>query len=349
MSNFLDSLNIKNVKNPFIILEAGINHNGNLDLAKKMISEAKKIGADAIKFQTFKANEFITDKNLIYTYHSQDKEVSEPMIDMFKRHEFKKNEWLEIKNHCDKEKIIFLSTPQNISDLDLLLELGIKAIKVGSDDLTNTPLLKSYAKTGLPIMLSTGMANLAEIYTALEAVQTYKNHPVLLMLCTSQYPTPPNDVNIRKLYTLTKAFPNVDMGFSDHTQGSTAAVLALAFGAVVFEKHFTLDNSLPGPDHWFSEDINSANIWIKAIREAKCMMGSFSVKPTNDEIKMKTLARRSITLTEDIKLGETFTSENLGLLRPGDGLKPDHLKYFIGKSSRFHLKKNHKVTFSDVN
>ena len=348
MSNFLEKLKIKNINNPFVILEAGINHNGSLSLAKEMVVEAKKIGADAIKFQTFKADEFIADKKLIYTYRSQGKEVSEPMIEMFKRYEFEESEWWKIKKFCNKNKIIFLSTPQNISDLNLLMKIGIKAIKVGSDDLTNTPLLKSYAKTGLPIMLSSGMANLAEIYTALEAVQISKNHPVLLMLCTSQYPTPPNDVNIRKLYTLTKAFPNVEMGFSDHTQGSTAAILAMAFGAIVFEKHFTLDNALPGPDHWFSEDINSANVWIKAIREAKCMMGSSSVRPTLDEIKMKTLARRSITLTKDINLGETFTNENLGLLRPGDGLKPDHLKVFIGKSSRLDLKKNHKLTFNDI-
>ena len=180
---------------PFIIAEAGLNHNGKIEKALEMIKVAKNSGADAIKFQTFKATEIVSDKLLKCTYKSQGKMITESQLELFKRCELDRDNFFEIKKACDKENILFLSTPQNRSDLDLLLEIGIPAIKVGSDDFTNIPLLKNYSNTGLPLIISCGMANLAEIRQTLSAIGALENYPVVLMLTTSEYPTPPTNVN----------------------------------------------------------------------------------------------------------------------------------------------------------
>lgn len=307
---------------PLVILEAGINHNGELDKAFEMIRLARELGADAVKFQTFKAEEFITDPNLMFTYRSQGREVTESMLEMFRRYEFDKAGWQAIRKRCDEEGILFLSTPQNRSDLDLLLELGIPAIKIGSDDFTNLPLLRDYASAGLPLLVSCGMADLGEVHQAMEAMGALDGHPTVLLLCTSQYPTPPSDVNLRKLATLAQAFPMLVTGFSDHTQGPLASSLAVAMGAKVFEKHFTLSHDLPGPDHWFSEDPEGAKEWIASIRTADRIMGSPIVRPTTAERDMRILARRSIVALRDIEAGERLTTDNIGLRRPGNGLAP---------------------------
>lgn len=335
-------------KEPFIILEAGINHNGELSLALEMIRAAKHAGADAIKFQTFKAKEFINDATLMYTYRSQGREITESMLEMFQRHEFSRDEWIVIKNACEDEGIRFLSTPQNISDMELLLEIGVPALKVGSDDFTNLPLLKRYSTAGLPLMISCGMADLAEVHEALDATGALEGNPVLLMLCTSQYPTPPEDANLRKLQTLSAAFPNVALGFSDHTQGSVAAAVACGFGACVFEKHFTLDRGLPGPDHWFSEDPNSAAEWVLAIRTAYRMLGNSQVVPTAAEKGMRRLARRSITVLQDIAVGEELTAINLGLRRPGDGLPPKLIELAWGRRARRALARGDQLQIGDI-
>ncbi len=320
---------------PFIIAEAGINHNGEIEKAYSMIKLAKESGADAIKFQTFKAEEFVGDPDLTYTYMSQGKEVTESMLVMFKRYEFTRDEWFLIKQRCDEERIIFLSTPQNRSDLELLIEIGIPAIKVGSDDFTNIPLLKSYTKTGLPLIVSSGMSTLAEVYQALEAIGSLDGYPTVLMICTSQYPTPPEDVNLLKLKTLAAAFPVVILGFSDHTQGPLASSLAVAMEALVFEKHFTLDHNLPGPDLWFSEDPDSLKEWISSIRKSFILLGSRIVRPTPQERLNKKEFQRVIVAAENIKKGETFSMNNLTMRRisGGKGLPPKMLDLILGKQA----------------
>ncbi|WP_429022965.1 N-acetylneuraminate synthase family protein [Aeromonas allosaccharophila] len=335
-------------REPYIILEAGINHNGDINIAKKMISVAKSAGANAIKFQTFKADEFVGDPELLFTYSSQGKKVTEPMLDMFRRYEFSVAEWYSIKNFCDEKKITFLSTPQNVTDMELLLQLGVSALKVGSDDFTNIPLLKQYSATGLPLLISCGMANLGEVYQALDVTGAMEGKPVVLMLCTSQYPTPVTDVNLSKLKTLAAAFPNLVLGFSDHTQGPLAAAIAYGLGAVVFEKHFTLDHQLPGPDHWFSEDPNGARKWISAIRDAHLMLGSPLIRPTIAEQDMKVLARRSITILKDITPGEILSNINIGLRRPGNGLQPIHLDNVLGRVAKHRLQKGTLLSWEDI-
>lgn len=321
--------------NPFIVAEAGINHNGEIDKAFEMIHIAKIMGIDAIKFQTFKAKELVADSKLMFTYKSQGKEITESQYEMFRRCEFSREEWFKIKHKCDEENIPFLSTPQNRSDLDLLLELGIPAIKVGSDDLINFPLLKSYSTTKLPMIISSGMSNLAEIYEALDTIGAFDDYPTILLHTTSQYPTPPEDVNLEKLKTLSSAFPNIPLGFSDHTQGSLASSLAVAYGAIFFEKHFTLDHNLPGPDHWFSEDPQGLKQWSSSIKEAYKMLGSKLVRPTKNELIIKKEAQRRIVAIKIIKYGEFYTTENIAMRRVshGVGLLPSLYDFLLGKTA----------------
>jgi N,N'-diacetyllegionaminate synthase len=332
---------------PFIIAEAGINHNGELEKALAMIEVAKKAGADAIKFQTFRAEDFVSDPTVTYTYRSQGQEVTESMLEMFKKYEFTREQWFLLKKKSDEQGILFLSTPQNPSDLKLLLEIGVPAIKVGSDDFTNLHLLKNYAQTCLPMIVSCGMADLAEVYQALDAIGSLDGYPTVLMLCTSEYPTPPEDVHLLKLKTLAAAFPTIILGFSDHTQGPLASGLAVALGAVVFEKHFTLDHNLPGPDHWFSEDPDGLSEWVSTIRKSFRILGQSLVKPTAAEMEMRILARRSIVALTDLERGETLTGQNMGLKRPGSGLPPVLYEQLLGRKTTRKIARGALIKMGD--
>ncbi len=333
---------------PYCIAEVGINHNGDLALAKKMIDAAKTAGADAVKFQTFKADEFCGDPDQTFTYQSQGKQITESMLKMFRRYEFPPEIWREIKAYCEAVGITFFSTPQNHTDLDLLLQIGVPAIKVGSDDFTNLPLIHGYVESRLPLILSCGMSDLAEVHQALEASSWFDGYPVALMLCTSQYPTPVEDVNIAKLTTLQQAFPGLLVGFSDHTQGALAAALAVSRGARIFEKHFTLDKNMPGPDHWFSEDPAGLAEWIASIRTADILVGNPMVRPTRAEQEMRLIARRSVVALRDISLGEMLSDENVGLRRPGGGLSPDMISNVMGLTATRVIKKGSQLSFGDM-
>jgi len=332
----------------YCIAEVGINHNGDLALAKQMIEVARESGADAVKFQTFNASEFCGDPDQMFTYQSQGKSVTESMLAMFQRYEFPPAAWQEIKAHCEAVGITFFSTPQNKSDLDLLMQVGVPAIKVGSDDFTNLPLLRDYVKTGLPIIISCGMSDLAEVHQALDAVGWFEGYPAALLFCTSQYPTPPEDVNIAKLTTLQQAFPGLLTGFSDHTQGALAAALAVSRGARIFEKHFTLSHDLPGPDHWFSEEPAGLAEWISTIRKADAMLGSPLVQPTLAERAMRLLARRSVVSLCEIAPGETLDITNIGLRRPGGGLAPDMIGKVLGLTATCTIKKGERLSLGDM-
>lgn len=332
---------------PFIIAEAGINHNGDMELAKKMVMAAKDAGVDAVKFQTFYAKDFIQDRTLMYTYKSQGKEVTEPIIDMFERSEFTKEQWKELKEFCDKEGVLFLSTPGNVSDLELLMSIGVKAIKVGSDDFVNIPLIRRYARENVPLLLSCGMATEDEIDLTLKEAGINGDKEMCLFLCTSQYPTPPEDVNILKLRTLQSKYPNLVVGLSDHTKGSTAAIMAVACGASIFEKHFTLDHNLPGPDHWFSETPESLAQWVKDVREAYIMLGCPELRPTDVEMKIRGEYHRSITTSCEIRKGEVFSESNLCMRRPGDGIPASMWDEIIGKKAKNDLLKNVQLKMGD--
>lgn len=307
---------------PFVIAEAGINHNGDVSRAIDMVAAAKAAGADAVKFQTFRAAELLLDREIAFSYRSEGRTVTEPALAMFERCELSDEEWKRVAAACTGEDIVFLSTPQNDRDLALLLSLGVPAIKIGSDDFVNLPLVRRFSAAGLPLLLSCGMSDFQEISATLEAAGALSKRPVVLMLCTSEYPTPAGDVHARKLTTLRDAFPTVVMGYSDHTVGTTACVLALALGARVFEKHFTLDHDLPGPDHWFSANPGELNQWVRAIREAWTMLGRSDVLPTEAELTIRAGARRFAAALREIEAGERLDETNVGALRVAQGHVP---------------------------
>lgn len=332
---------------PYCIAEAGINHNGDIVKAKEMIHVAKESGANAIKFQTFKSEELCGDKKQKFTYKSRGKLITESMLDMFKRYELKENEWQIIKEYSEKIGITFFSTPQNITDLEILLKFKIPAIKIGSDDFVNLPLIKNYAKTKLPIILSCGMSDINEVHNALNAVGWNNNYPVGLLLCTSQYPTPASDVNLNKLTTLKNIFKNLVLGFSDHTEGYLAASLAVMKGARIFEKHFTLDNNFSGPDHWFSANPKVLTKWVESINTSFEMLGNGEIKPTDAEREMRIIARRSVVAIKNINLGDTFTEINIGMRRPGDGLPAIFMENIINNKSKRNILKGEKIKVED--
>jgi N-acetylneuraminate synthase len=326
----------------FIIAEAGINHNGDVKLAKKMIDAVKESGADAIKFQTFKAGEFVSDKKQVYEYISQGKKVKESMYEMFKRCELKERDYIEISEYCKKNKVIFFSTPQNMSDLDFLMTLGVPVIKVGSDDLTNLPLLADFASRGLPIMISTGMSYIDEID---EAVQTIKkrNNKLVIFHCISSYPAMPDELNLNNIITLKKRYPDCIIGFSDHSEGTYAAYAAVALGAKVYERHFTLDKDMAGPDHKFSANPQELKLIVKNIRDIEKALGGFEVKPTANEMHMRKLCRRSVVAAKDLKKWQVLTKAELTLKRPGTGIKPKELESLIGKKLKKDIRKDELI------
>lgn len=332
---------------PFIIAEAGINHNGDVGLAKQMIAAAGDSGADAVKFQTFRAEEFIRDETAVYTYQSQGRTVTESMMAMFRRCEFSEDAWREIKSFCDEQKIMFLSTPQNVSDLKILLDLGMEAVKIGSDDFVNLPLVRRYARENLPVLLSCGMATGEEIERTLREAGVFGGKPAALLLCTSEYPTPLEDVHISRLKTITEKYPQVIPGFSDHTQGNEAAVMAAALGARIFEKHFTLSHDLPGPDHWFSSEPQELAEWAGSVKRACVMYGRSILGPTEPEIRMRRIAHRSITAVKGIRAGEAFTEDNLAMRRPGTGLPACEWNQVMGKVSVRDIAENEQIRRED--
>jgi len=335
---FIGGVDIYPTCSPFVVAEVGINHNGELDRALEMIHVAKNAGCDAVKFQTFKASEFVSDPAQMFTYRSQGNEVTESMLAMFKRYELPLSAWAVIKAECDSVGIQFMSTPQNRGDLDILLGLGVPAVKVGSDDFTNLPLLKSYATSGLPMILSMGMSDLAEAHQALEAVGAFDGYPVILLICTSQYPTPSSDAHLSRITTLKQAFPSLLVGYSDHTQGPIASSLAVALGAVFLEKHFTLDQDLPGPDHWFSENPEGLRNWVASIRTSHKLMGSPLLRPTPVERVNKKEYQRRLVAARDIAQGAIFELDDIDLKRMpgGRGLPPAFLEHLLGRRAPRH-------------
>jgi len=331
----------------FIIAEAGINHNGDISIAKKMIDLAVDCGVDAVKFQTFTAKEFISNEDEIYEYKSEGKTVKESMLKIFERNEFSEEEWREIADYCKKKKVIFFSTPQNLSNLEVLLKIRVPTIKVGSDDLINLPLLEEYSKKGLPMIISTGMAYLSEIDEAIRIIK--KNNKELAVLhCVSSYPAEFEELNLRKINTLKKAFPGCVIGFSDHSKGTMAGIVAVILGAKILEKHFTLDKNMPGPDHWFSADPKELKDLVKGVRNIEKSLGSSEIKPVEKEIEMRGICHRSIVASQSIKKGEILTKENITMKRPGTGLAPKFIDFIVGRKAKQDMRKGELITLENL-
>jgi len=314
----------------FLVAEIGINHNGDTKLAKKMIDAAADAGADSVKFQNYRTEDFISERSLTYEYTSQGQTVVESQYDIFKRCELDPQSLQELMEHSNSRGLIFHSTPTSKSGIEDLSEIGVPVLKNGSDYLTHLPLVRAMGETGLTTVLSTGMATLSEIDEAVRAFRETGNDQLILLHCTSSYPTPPEDVNLRQMSSLRAAFGS-PIGFSDHTSGTVAAIGAVALGACWIEKHFTLDKSLPGPDHHLSADPEEFHTLVQAVRTTEKHLGDSTVVPAPSEALGKRKFRLSCVTTRDLSSGHSLTSSDIDFRRPGTGLPPSAIKWITGR------------------
>ena len=313
-----------------IVAEVGINHNGDMALARRMIDAAAEAGADAVKFQNYRTEDFLSDRALTYTYRSQGREITEPQYDMFKRCELAPGQLKELAHHCRCRGVIFFSTPTNAQGVKEAVEAGAPILKNGSDYLQNLPLLRAMARSGLPTAISTGMATLAEMQEAADAYREAGGRGLIFVLCTSAYPTPPADVGLRRLPALAEAF-NCAVGFSDHTEGVLAAVGAVTLGACFLEKHFTTDRNLPGPDQRFSSDPSAFRALVDAVRYMELALGSSELAPQAAEERARTQFRLSCVASGDLPAGHRLAEEDITFRRPATGLPPSDADQLIGR------------------
>ncbi|MCM8823955.1 MAG: N-acetylneuraminate synthase [Candidatus Omnitrophica bacterium] len=325
----------------FIIAEAGVNHNGNIDIAKKMIDVAKEIGADAIKFQTFKAENIVIKIASKSDYQRKNTDINETQLDMLKRYELDFSNYRELKNYCQMKNIEFLSSPFDLESIDLLNDLGLNTFKIPSGEINNLPYLRKIGYLRKKVLLSTGMCDIDEISDALDILiraGTLKDD-ITVLHCHTQYPTLPKDVNLKAMLTIEERF-KVKVGYSDHTLGIEIALAAVSLGAKVIEKHFTLDRSMEGPDHKASLQPDEFKEMVRAIRNIELSLGDGVRKPSQEELKNRVFVRKSIVAGKDIKKGEVFNENNLAVKRPALGLNPMLWDKVIGKKAKRDFKKD---------
>ena len=321
------------MKKVFIIAEAGVNHNGSLQLAKQLIDVAVDAGVDAVKFQTWKTELLVTHSAKQATYQVKNTGIMESQFDMLKKLELSYSNFSELKKYCDNKNIMFMSTPDEIESANFLFDLQ-DIFKIGSGEITNLPYLRHIGQLGKTVILSTGMSTLGDIEAAIDVLEQAGTNPAKLTVlhCTTEYPTPMNEVNLRAMQSINAAF-GVAVGYSDHTQGIEVAIAAVAMGASVIEKHFTLDRNLPGPDHQASLEPAELKAMVTAIRNIEVAMGDGIKRLTPSEAKNKAVARKSLVASREIKAGEVFTDENLTVKRPGTGVSPMCWNEILGKKA----------------
>lgn len=341
-----------------IVAEAGVNHDGSLEQALRLIDAGAQAGADVVKFQTFKSEAVISRFATKAHYQVRNTGIDETQLEMVKKLELDEAAHKRLNAHCKARGVQFLSTPFDCQSVNLLVhKIGVERIKIGSGEITNAPLLLHIAKTGLPVILSTGMSTLADVEDALsvlafgyldtqepasiagfrKALQSPKGQEILqgrvaLLHCTTEYPTPFTDVNLRAIDTLGSAF-GLPVGISDHTRGCSVAIAAVARGACIVEKHFTLNRTLPGPDHKASLEPHELAAMVRAIREVEQALGSPRKLVTSCEFENQAVARKSLVALQEIAMGEPFTRDNLGIKRPGMGISPLRFWEFLGRTA----------------
>lgn len=316
----------------FIIAEAGVNHNGDMKLAKKLVDAAKSAGADAVKFQTFKAECLVSKTAQKAEYQKQAAEAEESQLEMLKKLELTYSGFKELKEYCAQKGIVFLSTAFDLDSIDFLESLEIPIFKVPSGEITNLPYLIKIAGTGKPVILSTGMSDLEEVEWALKVLRENGAGAITLLHCNTQYPTPFENANLLAMPALKERF-GVAVGYSDHTLGIEAPIAAVALGAAVIEKHFTLDKNLEGPDHKASLDPQELTAMVTSIRNIEAALGDGIKKPSASEMLNKPAARKSIVAKRNIAKGEIFTENNLTIKRPGNGISPMRWFEVLGTSA----------------
>ncbi|MDA2929380.1 N-acetylneuraminate synthase [Acidobacteria bacterium AH-259-O06] len=322
-----------------VIAEAGVNHNGDLGLAMEMVRVAKSCGADCIKLQTFCADDLVTSTGPKAAYQIKSTGPSESQLEMLRKLELRHEEFADLISVCRDEEILFMSTPYGFRDVELLADLGVEAYKVASAMLVEPEFLRRIALKGKPMILSTGMANLAEIDEAVRTVRETGNDQIVLLQCTTDYPAMVADANLRAMKGLARTFGCV-VGFSDHTQGSVASIVAVGMGAAVIEKHFTLDRTLPGPDQSNSATPSELAALVQAIRDAELALGSPIKTPTNAELGNMASMRRSLVSQRPIRAGEIISEANLTLKRPAVGIAPRCWSQIIGWHAKVDIREN---------
>jgi N-acetylneuraminate synthase len=338
----LDSL-VKNiwekVINPdrtFIIAEAGVNHNGSLELAEALVDEAASAGADAVKFQTFSAERLAHASACKVSYQLQTREDTESQVDMLRRLELSESAHYSLIDHCRDKGICFLSSPFDEISADFLDDLGIPLFKVPSGELTNLPFLSHLASKRRPMIISTGMANLSDVEHVVNLLKDSCHNSFALLHCVSNYPVRPVNVNLRAMQTLAEVF-KAPVGYSDHTQGFEVALAAVAMGACIIEKHFTLDRNQKGPDHKASLDPFGLRHFIEKIRIVESSLGNGDKIPSISEEMVARAVKKSLFASKDIEAGTTLSKEMITALRPGTGLSPSFLPQIIGRSARIRI------------
>lgn len=310
----------------FIIAEAGVNHNGSFELAKQLVDKACEAGVDCVKFQTFKPENLVNKNAQKAKYQIKNTGNSESQLDMLKKLSLTFDNFKELKEYCDKKGTMFLSTPFDLESIDFLADLGIKIFKIPSGEITNLPYLKKINSHKKEVILSTGMSTLDEIQDALNILKDCK---VSLLHCTTEYPCPYDNVNMKAMLTMKDKF-NLPVGYSDHTQGIEIPIMAVAMGATIIEKHFTLDKNMEGPDHKASLEPDELKQMVKEIRNVEKAFGSGVKEPQESEKKNIKIARKSIVAKCDIKKGDLFSESNLTCKRPGNGISPMKWDEIIG-------------------
>lgn len=316
----------------FIIAEAGVNHNGSFELAKLLVDKAVWAGADCIKFQTFNSKNLVSKNAQKAEYQKKTTDSSESQLEMLKKLELSKEEFIELRDYCNQKGIMFLSTPFDLESIDFLASIGVKTWKVPSGEITNYPFLRAIGKRKESVIMSTGMCSLEEVRDSLKVLKKFGTTDITLLHCTTEYPAPYDSVNLKAMLTLQNEF-GYKVGYSDHTNGIEIPVAAIAMGATVIEKHFTLDKTMEGPDHKASLEPEELRQMVLSIRNVEAAIGDGIKQPSDAEKKNIAIARKSIVAACDIKKGEVFTENNLTAKRPGNGISPMQWEKILGKSA----------------
>lgn len=334
--------------NVLIIAEAGVNHNGDLNTALKMVDKAKEFGADIIKFQTG-VLELVTSKYAPKAeYQKRETGADESQMEMGRKITLPLSAFDVIKAHCEEVGIEFLSTPFDVVSIDYLHNLGIRLWKIPSGEITNLPYLEKIGKTGMDVILSTGMCTMEEIEAAIEVLKNNGTKNITLLQCTTEYPAPLEDINLRAMLTLKEKF-GTEVGYSDHTKGIEVSIAAVAIGAKVIEKHFTLDRNMEGPDHKASLEPDEFAELVRCVRNVEVALGGSDKLPQESEIPNKIVARKSIIAKCSIKKGDTFTEDNLTTKRPGNGISPMKWYELLGKSAKKDYEEDELIDEIEVN
>jgi N-acetylneuraminate synthase len=323
----------------FIIAEAGVNHNGNISSARRLIDAASDAGADAVKFQTFKTENLVTPYAEKAEYQEKNDPTEMTQFEMLKKLEFSEAEFKKLSTHAKKKGIVFLSTAFDDESLDLLVRLDVPAFKIPSGEITNFPCMDKIAMQKKPVILSTGMSTMEEVKEAVTYLQEHGCRDIILLHCTTSYPAPLKSVNLRVLDTLRDVF-HLPVGYSDHTEGILVPIAAVARGASVVEKHFTLDRTLPGPDHAASIEPDELKTMISVIRKVEQVLGTSDKKPESCEISNRNVVRKSVVASENIPKGSLLSESMLTLKRPGTGIEPKYLQDLVGKRVKKAINKD---------